>query len=134
MHHTKDKGDIGVLSIAADLSQQGLKVMFPACEHLPFDLVAYDEATSIFYRIQCKYRVAAEGSIVLKLKTCYGTKHGVQTARYELGSFDVLALYNPELNSVAYMRELDLQGLQNSVTVRTDGKGRTFESLRDFPR
>ncbi len=39
-HHTKDKGDIGVLKAQADLYQKGWITLNPATEHAPFDLVA----------------------------------------------------------------------------------------------
>ncbi len=41
-HHTKDKGDLGVAKVHADLASQGFTVLFPATEHAPFDLVAYE--------------------------------------------------------------------------------------------
>lgn len=134
MHHTKDKGDIGSLVIAADIAKKGLKLLAPMSEHLPFDLVAYDEATSVFYRIQCKYRSLKDAKVILKLKTCYSTKNGVQTQRYAHGSFDVVAVYCPELEKIAYIRETDLTHLANSVTLRPNGVGRTFENLSEFPK
>ncbi|MET0901103.1 MAG: group I intron-associated PD-(D/E)XK endonuclease [Mycobacterium sp.] len=35
-HHTKDKGDLGVAKVHADLVSQGFTVLFPATEHAPF--------------------------------------------------------------------------------------------------
>jgi hypothetical protein len=40
-HHTKNKGDLGVLKACADLAQQGFLVLNPLSEHSPFDLFAY---------------------------------------------------------------------------------------------
>lgn len=134
MHHTKDKGDIGSLVIAADIAKKGFKLLSPMSEHLPFDLVAYDESTGVFYRVQCKYRALKDDKVVLKLKTCYSTKDGVQTQRYEHGAFDVVAIYCPELEKIAYIRETDLTHLANSVTLRATGSGRTFENLSNFPK
>jgi PD-(D/E)XK endonuclease len=46
-HHTKDKGDLGVAKVHADLACEGFTVLFPATEPAPFDLVAYaDEISS----------------------------------------------------------------------------------------
>src|SRR5688572_4944057 len=39
-HHTKDKGDIGLTSVMADLVRHDIQVALPISEHLPFDLVA----------------------------------------------------------------------------------------------
>ena len=41
LHHTKDKGDTGLLKVMCDLSEQGFKILTPFSEHLPFDLVAF---------------------------------------------------------------------------------------------
>jgi len=40
-HHTKDKGDLGVLKAQLDLFEQGFTIFVPLTEHCPFDLVAY---------------------------------------------------------------------------------------------
>ena len=39
-HHTKDKGDLAVVKVQADLVEQGASVLLPLTEHAPFDLVA----------------------------------------------------------------------------------------------
>jgi len=41
MHHTKDKGDLGVLKAQVDLFEQGFIVALPVTEHAPFDLIIY---------------------------------------------------------------------------------------------
>ena len=53
LHHTKNKGDLGVLKAQLDLFEQGFTVRVPLTEHLPFDLVAYKEGE--FRRVQVKY-------------------------------------------------------------------------------
>ena len=60
-HHTKSKGDLGVAKAFADLVEQGYAVLFPATEHAPFDLVAYEAGT--FVRVQVKYRTARAGKL-----------------------------------------------------------------------
>jgi len=40
MHHTKEKGDLGVLKAQLDLFEQGFLILNPVTEHAPFDLVA----------------------------------------------------------------------------------------------
>jgi len=42
-HHTKDKGDLGVLKAQIDLFEQGFTIFVPLTEHCPFDLVAYKD-------------------------------------------------------------------------------------------
>jgi hypothetical protein len=53
-HHTKCKGDLGVLKAQLDLFEQGFTICVPQTEHAPFDLVAYRHGE--FRRVQVKYR------------------------------------------------------------------------------
>ena len=39
VHHTKEKGDLGVLKAQVDLNQQGYQILIPLTEHAPFDIV-----------------------------------------------------------------------------------------------
>ena len=43
MHHTKVKGDLGVLKAQLDLFEQGFLILNPITEHALFDLVAYKD-------------------------------------------------------------------------------------------
>jgi hypothetical protein len=43
VHHTKEKGDLGVLKAQLDLFEQGFLILNPVTEHAPFDLVAYKD-------------------------------------------------------------------------------------------
>jgi hypothetical protein len=51
-HHTKVKGDLGVLKAQVSLYEQGYLILQPVTEHAPFDLVAYKDG--IFKWIQVK--------------------------------------------------------------------------------
>ena len=50
VHHTKNKGDLGILKAQLDLFKQGYSLYFPLSEHEPFDIVAYKDHK--FLRIQ----------------------------------------------------------------------------------
>ncbi len=52
-HHTKNKGDLGVLKAQVDLCSKGYLILTPLSEHSPFDIVAYKNGE--FIRIQVKY-------------------------------------------------------------------------------
>lgn len=54
MHHTTDKGDIGVAYVTAELISRGLAVLTPVSASSPYDLVVLHEGRPI--RIQVKYR------------------------------------------------------------------------------
>jgi hypothetical protein len=53
-HHTKHKGDLGILKAQVDLYQKGYMILNPATEHAPFDIVIYKDG--MFKRVQVKYR------------------------------------------------------------------------------
>jgi hypothetical protein len=119
-HHTKEKGDIGNLKIAADLAEKGLKVFIPLSEHLAFDLVAFDQDTGIFYKIQSKFKKVALGKISVSLKTCYATKNGNVSRRYSNDAFDVLAVYCPDIDKVMYISNKEIENLKAVVCFRID--------------
>ena len=61
-HHTKTKGDLGVLKAQAALCAKGYLVCFPLSEHAPFDLVIYKNGK--FKRVQVKTRsIGRSGSL-----------------------------------------------------------------------
>ncbi len=65
LHHTKNKGDIGVLKTCVDLAEQGYLILTPLSEHSPFDIVAYKDKK--FLRIQVKYRTLKNGALQIRL-------------------------------------------------------------------
>ena len=119
-HHTKEKGDIGNLKIVANLAEQGLKVLVPLSEHLPFDLVAYNQDSNKLYRIQSKYKKVVNGKIAVSLRTSYATKDGNFSNRYKVDAFDVLAVYCPDTDSVFYISSNEISHLGNSVTFKVE--------------
>jgi hypothetical protein len=50
IHHTKNKGDLGVLKVKVDLFQQGFLILIPETEHYPFDLVIYQNGLLELFR------------------------------------------------------------------------------------
>jgi len=119
-HHTKEKGDIGNLKIASDLAGKGLKVLVPLSEHLPFDLVAFDQESGKLYKIQSKYKKVARGKIAVNLRTSYATREGSFSNRYESEAFDVLAIYCPDVDLVFYIKSEDVEHLGYTATFRID--------------
>jgi PD-(D/E)XK endonuclease len=88
MHHTKDKEDIAAAKAIADLAVKGYSVFTPVvCEHLPFDLMAYENGKS--YRIQAKYNSDGE----IKNKTSWADKNGNHYRKYKPDDFDFYALF-----------------------------------------
>src|SRR5690606_36367988 len=71
-HHTKNKGDLGLVKAMADLAAKGWSILMPLTEHEAFDLVAYRDGR--FLRVQVKYRAAAKGAIVFPITTCWADR------------------------------------------------------------
>ena len=115
-HHTKDKGDLGVAKVFADLVEKGLVVLFPATEHAPFDLVAYGGAGR-FIRVQVKYRSARQGVIKLQFKSSWSDKHGIHRRPMDKESVDVVGVYCPDVDRCFYVDPSEHGG---AVTLRLE--------------
>lgn len=115
-HHTKDEGDLGVAKVFADLVEKGFGLLFPATEHAPFDLVAYDEAGR-FVRVQVKYRTARRGAIVVQFRSSWADKNGSHVRLMDKGSVDVVALYCPDVDRCFYVDPSQHRG---GVTLRLE--------------
>lgn len=112
-HHTKDKGDLGVAKVHADLVSQGFTVLFPATEHAPFDLVAYAGGT--FNRLQVKYRSARTGAVTVKFRSMWADRNGTHTTPTDKEAIDTVCIYCPETDACYYVRPVEHGA---SVTLR----------------
>jgi hypothetical protein len=102
-HHTKEKGDLGVAKVIADLTEQGFVCLLPMSEHQDFDLVAYKQGGQ-YIRVQVKYRSARNGVITIPFRTCWSDKHGVHTQRTNKAEIDLFAAYCPETKGCYYFK------------------------------
>ena len=112
-HHTKDKGDLGVAKVFADLASKGYLVLLPATEHAAFDLVAYDEAR--FVRVQVKYRSARNGAIKVAFRSLWADRNGTHIRKLDKTEVDAVAIYCPEVDRCYY---LDPTDFGDSATLR----------------
>lgn len=113
MHHTKDKGDLGVAKVHADLVGKNMIVLFPMTEHAPFDLVAY--ADGHFNRLQVKYRSARGGAITVKFRSMWADRHGSHSSPLDETAIDTVCIYCPETDECYYVSP---QAYGSSVTLR----------------
>src|SRR5678815_1337038 len=91
-HHTKDKGDLGILKAQVDLYAQGFTILRPLTEHAPFDLVAYRDGE--FLRVQVKYRkLDGSGKLDIKFSTCWTDRHGTHTVPVDKNEVDLYCVY-----------------------------------------
>jgi hypothetical protein len=112
-HHTKDKGDLAVVKVHADLVEKGAVVLVPLTEHAPFDLVAYLDTS--FYRVQVKYRRLTRGSVNVEFMSTWADRHGIHKRPMPRDQVDVVAIYCPDTRDTYYINPGDFRG---SVTLR----------------
>jgi hypothetical protein len=122
-HHTKDKGDLGVLKAQIDLFEQGFTVCVPLTEHCPFDLAAYRDGE--FRRVQVKYRsLDRSGKVDAKFSTCWADRNGTHTSPIDKDAVDLYCIYCPDTDECYYLRPHDF-GSNVSLRVRMPKNGQT---------
>lgn len=120
-HHAKDKGDLGVYKVIADLGRHDIHSCIPVSEHLPFDLVAVSRDGDL-RKVQVKYRSLSKiGNIVIDFTSNYSDKKGVHKKLVDLSSFDCYALYCPQTDKVYYVRNDEIApSIQRCFTIRIE--------------
>jgi hypothetical protein len=107
-HHTKTKGDLGVLKAQVNLYEQGYTILLPLTEHAPFDLVAYKDGQ--FYRIQVKYRsLSKDGTLEVKLQSYWHNHDGIQRKKQNIDNIDIVCVFCPDTNQCYYVPTQDIQ-------------------------
>lgn len=113
-HHTKNKGDLGVLKTKADLCQKGFLILSPETEHAPFDLVAYKNK---FYRVQVKARsISKNGALKFKFISSWVDKNGLHTKPVNKSEIDVYSIYCLDNDNCYYLNPKDFN--TKEVTLR----------------
>jgi hypothetical protein len=101
VHHTKTKGDLGVLAAELDLFEKGFLPLKPQTEHAPFDLVAYRDGR--FYRVQVKYRAAVNGVISVPFSASWADRHGTHWMPIDKAEVDLFCIYCPDTRRCYYI-------------------------------
>ena len=113
-HHTKLKGDLGVLKAQLDLFEQGFTILVPQTEHSPFDLAVYKDGE--FRRVQVKYRTVDKfGKIDAKFSTCWNDKHGTHIVPIDKSEVDLYCIYCPDTDECYYV---DPSKFSSNVSLR----------------
>jgi hypothetical protein len=116
-HHTKDKGDLGVLKAQADLAAQGFTILLPLTEHAPFDLVIYQDRT--FRRVQVRYRAGnVAGCLNVRLRSIWNDRRGTHIRRMNKEEVDLVCVYCPDREECYYF---DPKGINQSINLRLKG-------------
>lgn len=113
LHHTKNKGDYGVLKAQLSLYEQGYSVLFSVSEHEPFDLVAYKDGE--FNRVQVKYRAAVDGKISLNMSTWWADQNGLHSSAYNASEVDTVCIYCPDTDKCYF---IDVASVGSTIRLR----------------
>ena len=117
LHHTKDKGDLGVLKAQIDLFEQGFVIFTAQTEHCPFDLVAYKDGE--FRRVQVKYRaVDRHGTCAVKFASIWVDRYGTHMKPVDKDEIDLYCIYCPDTDECYYIEPARF-GSSVSLRVRT---------------
>jgi len=115
-HHTKNKGDLGVLKAKLDLFEQGYLILNPETEHAPFDLVIYKDGS--YRSVQVKYRsLSKRGNLEVAFRSSYCDSNGIVTKASNKEVIDIYAIYCPETDECYYFDPLSFN---KSITLRVD--------------
>lgn len=101
MHHTKDKGDLGLLKVQCKICELGHIILNPMTEHSPFDFVSYKDGK--FYRIQVKYRSMKNGCVQVPFRTSWNDRNGTHSRYYNLNDIDIFAVYCPNTDKCYFI-------------------------------
>lgn len=113
-HHTKNKGDLGVLKVKLDLYNKGYLILVPETEHSPFDLAIY--LNGKFRTVQVKFRnMNKKGTLEIPFRTSYSTSKGVKTKSVDKKIVDVFAVYCPQTDECYYF---DPSKFNRSISLR----------------
>jgi len=113
-HHTKQKGDLGVLKAQVDLFEQRFTILAPLTEHSPFDLVAYRDGE--FRRVQVKYRkLDRHGKLDIKFSTCWADKNGTHTVPIDKNEVDLYCVFCPDTDECY---DLDPKEFGSNMTLK----------------
>ena len=133
-HHTKEKGDLGVLKAQVSLYEQGYLILQPVTEHAPFDLVAYKDG--IFKRIQVKYKsLDKTGALTVHFRSCWADKNGTHMQAVNKEDIDLYCVYCPETDECYYLNPNEYD---KSVTLRVEApknnQSKYVNFMTDFRR
>lgn len=114
IHHTKDKGDVGVGAVIADLLLKEIKPFISISEHLPYDLIgALPDGT--LKRISVKYRESKDDTITVAFKNVYSDSKGAHITYWDKSAIDIVAVFCPDTKKVYYF---DPKNHGNHISLR----------------
>jgi hypothetical protein len=99
--NTRDKGDLAVLAIAANLMKRGCKVALPFGDSWDYDLIVMKPE---FRRVQVKYAESDGEVLIVKCRThTINAGRITKTKTYTAEMIDVLAVYDKTTDRCFYL-------------------------------
>ncbi len=115
-HHTKNKGDLGVLKVKLDLFEKGFLILNPETEHAPFDLVIYKNG--VYKSVQVKYRsLNKRGTLEIAFRSTYCNTNGLVVKPVKTEVIDIYAIYCPDTDECYYFNP---QQQNKSIALRVN--------------
>lgn len=107
-HHTKSKGDIGVVKIIADLTSKNAIPCIPITEHAPFDLIMYYVDKT--YTVQVKFNsITKKGVLEVDCRSIWHNKNGNHIIPFNKEIVDIIAVYCPDNDTCYYLNSRDIK-------------------------
>lgn len=134
---TKEKGDIGLTQIIADLQLKGIGTALPLAEHMPFDLIAIDDHARLA-KISVKYRAMNKfGSIEIPMRSISSNSQGYRVKKANLDEIDVFAIYCPDNRQCYYIPSCKLKGYRAGMSLtpydpKFDARRQQFNYAHDY--
>ncbi len=114
-HHTKDKGDLGVGFVIADLIRNDIKVALPISEHLPFECIAISPEGGLC-RVSVKSRRLRD-----KLASVPGFRVEADTDSEKIGQKIRKHLWTEKVPFVCVVGDQEVESGDLAVRHRKDG-------------
>ena len=111
--HRKHLGTLGEVSVAKAAMSAGLHVFVELGDLARVDLIALDPQDGRLYKIQVKTVHNRTGAVRIK-RSKVGPNYSYT---YRPEDFDILAIYLPESDEIAYLKS---EELERSITLRVD--------------
>ena len=125
--HTKTKGNIGELRVAADLYEKGFSVFREYGDNSKIDIIA--AKGSKLYKIQVKSLHPKNGGITIP-KVSSGPGYSYEYTRDDI---DIIASFNLENNTIAYVPFSVLESYKRGITLRVEAsKNNQEKGIRQF--
>ena len=119
--HSKNKGNIGELICAVELSKSGYSVFKELGDLSKIDLIA--EKDGKLLRFQCKAYTPKDGVLTVSLRKC-GPKYRVT---YDFSKLDYFSVFDLENHHLYFVPVVRFKGLTNSFNLRI-----SEESKKEF--